>query len=59
MGKIWIGVIAFVGGVFVGTQIAKAYAQSLIKDDINSVLKKVGVDGGVIEETADKLIVPQ
>lgn len=51
--------LAFAGGVFVGIQVAKAYAQNVIKDDITGTLKKVGLDGGVIETVADKLLVPQ
>lgn len=59
MGKLWIGILAFAGGVFVGVQVAKAYAQNVIKGDISSALDKVGLGGGIIESTADKLIVPQ
>jgi hypothetical protein len=57
--KIVIGVIAFGAGVFVGVQIAKAYAQNVIKGDVHDVLDKVGLSGGVIEEVADRVIVPQ
>jgi hypothetical protein len=57
--KLWVGVLAFAGGVFVGVQIAKAYAQNVIKSDVSSVLNKVGLGGGIIEDVADKLVVPQ
>jgi hypothetical protein len=59
VGKVWVGVLAFAGGVFVGIQIAKAYAQNVVKSDISSVLGSVGLGGGAIESVADKLIVPQ
>jgi hypothetical protein len=59
VGKVWVGLLSFGVGVFVGIQVAKAYAQNVIKDDITGTLKKVGLDGGVIETVADKLLVPQ
>jgi hypothetical protein len=59
VGKLWVGVLAFVGGVFVGTQIAKLYAQNVIKGDISSALGTIGLSGGTVETLADKLIVPQ
>lgn len=57
MSKIWVGVLAFAGGVFVGIQIAKAYAQNVLSSDIHSALGPLA--GGTIEAVADKLIVPQ
>jgi hypothetical protein len=59
MTKLWIGVLAFAGGVFVGVQVAKAYAQNVISGDVHNVLSKVGLGGGVIEQVADKVVVPQ
>jgi hypothetical protein len=59
MSRLWIGVLAFAGGVFVGVQLAKAYAQTVIKNDVHDVLSKVGLEGGTIEDIADKVIVPQ
>jgi hypothetical protein len=59
VGKLWVGVLAFAGGVFVGIQVAKLYAQNVIKSDINSVLSPIGLGGGTVEAIADKLIVPQ
>lgn len=59
MTKLWVGILAFAGGVFVGVELAKAYAQNVIKSDVSDALKKVGLDGGVIETVADKVLVPQ
>lgn len=57
--KVWVGILAFAGGVFVGIQVAKAYAQNVISTDIHNSVGQIPVVGGVAEAVADKLIVPQ
>lgn len=59
MGKLWVGIIAFAGGVFVGIQVAKAYAQNVISTDIHNTVGQIPFIGGAAEIVADKLIVPQ
>jgi hypothetical protein len=48
----------FVGGVATGLLIAKFYARSQVGDAIHDAFTKVGAGGGVLEETAKKIIVP-
>lgn len=50
--------LIFVGGVAVGLFIAKQYARSQWSGAIHDGLAKLGLEGGVIEETADRLILP-
>jgi hypothetical protein len=56
--KIIIGAVAFGAGIFVGIQIAKAYAQNVIKSDIHDALPGA-LQGGIVESVADKIFVPQ
>lgn len=58
MSKTWVAVIAGIGGIFVGLAIADAYAKNTVAADIHTGLNKLGLGGGVIEQTADQLIVP-
>lgn len=59
MSKVWVAVIAASGGLIAGLMIAKVYAQQTIKTDISNTLGKVGLAGGVVEQVADAVIVPQ
>ncbi len=58
MTRLWVGVIAFVGGVGVGLVVAKLYAQSKIQGDLDSVLGKVGLGGGAVQSFVDGTVVP-
>lgn len=58
MTRLWVGVLAFAGGVFVGIQVAKIYAQQTVKGDISTALNAVHLGGGTIEKIADALLVP-
>jgi hypothetical protein len=58
MSRVWIGVIAFVGGVGVGLFVAKLYATSKIQGDIDAGLSKVGLGGGAVQSFIDTSIVP-
>lgn len=51
-------VLLFAGGVVTGLLIAKLYARSQWSSAIHDGLAKFGIGGGVIEETADRLILP-
>lgn len=48
----------FAGGVATGLYIAKLYARSKTEGAVHDALAKVGLGGGIIEETANRLIVP-
>ena len=58
MMRLWVGVIAFVGGVGVGLFVAKLYATSKIQSDIDSGLSKVGLGGGAVQSFIDTTVVP-
>lgn len=58
MTRLWVGVIAFVGGVGVGLFVAKLYAQNKIQGDLDSLLNKAGVGGGAIQSFVDGTVVP-
>jgi hypothetical protein len=51
-------VLIFVGGVAVGLAIAKLYARSQWSGAIHDGLAKLGLGGGPIEETVDRVILP-
>lgn len=50
--------LIFGAGIAVGLLIAKAYAKAKIESGVHDVLAKVGLQGGVIEELADRVIMP-
>jgi hypothetical protein len=50
--------LIFVGGVATGLIIAKYYARAQVGGVLHDILEKVGLEGGVIEETAQKIIPP-
>jgi hypothetical protein len=50
--------LIFVGGVATGLYIAKLYARNKTESAVHDVLSKIGLSGGAIEETANRLIVP-
>lgn len=52
-------VLIFAGGVAVGLVIAKLYARSQWSNAIHDALAKAGLAGGPIEETVDRVILPQ
>jgi Na+-transporting methylmalonyl-CoA/oxaloacetate decarboxylase beta subunit len=56
MSRTWVGVIAFAAGLGAGLLIAKVYAQQTITSDVNGVLGKVGLGGGVVQSTVDGLV---
>jgi len=58
MSRVWVGVIAFVGGVGVGLFVAKLYATSKIQGDLDSALKKVDLGGGLVQSFVDETVVP-
>jgi hypothetical protein len=49
MGKLWIGLLAFAGGVGVGLVIAKLYARAQVSSGIHAGLDKLGLAGGDVE----------
>jgi Trk-type K+ transport system membrane component len=58
MTKVLIYGAVFAGGVAVGLLIAKQYAHVQAQSAIGSALGSVGLGGGVIENLADRLILP-
>ncbi len=55
MGKVWVGVLAAAGGFALGLYVAKMKYESQVRSGIGDVLGKVGLGGGFVESTIDKL----
>jgi amino acid permease len=55
MTKVWVGVIAFAGGVGVGLLVAKLYARSQVQGGIHSLLDNFGLAGGKVEAVTQAL----
>lgn len=58
MTRLWVGIIAFVGGVLVGAELAKLYATNTITSDVNAGLGKIGLGGGAVQNFVDNTIIP-
>ena len=56
MSRLWVGIIAGVGGFALGLYVAKLYATATITSDVNSGLNAVGLGGGKIQGAVDALI---
>lgn len=56
--KVLVYGLVFTGGVATGLLIAKWYAHNQASTAIHDELAKFGLGGGLIEETADRLILP-
>ena len=60
MGKIWVGGLAFVGGIWVGIQIAKQYANHQIVGSVNPLLQWAGINpDGTLGTIIDKTVLNQ
>jgi len=62
MPRLWVGVLAFAGGVavgiYVGIYLAKQSATSALTADANSLLAKVGLGGGALQSFVDQSVIP-
>lgn len=56
--KLWVGVLAFAGGVAVGLYVAKLYATATITSDVNGLLGKIGLGGGAVQSFVDQSVIP-
>jgi len=56
--KVVIYGLVFVGGVATGLFIAKQYARAQVGDAIHKGLDEFGLGGGVLEDTAKRLLIP-
>jgi hypothetical protein len=59
MSKVWVAAIAGGLGVLTGLFLAKLYAQNKTENTIHDALSSVGLGGGVVENVAKGIIVPQ
>jgi hypothetical protein len=55
MTRLWVGVIAFAGGVAVGLFAAKLYAANQVSSGIHGALQSIGLGGGTVEAIAQDL----
>ena len=58
MPRLWVGVLAFAGGVAVGLYVAKLYATSTLTNDANALLGHLGLGGGVVQNFVDQSVIP-
>lgn len=58
MTRLWVGVIAFVGGIATGLVIADLYAKYKVQGTIDKGLNAVGLGGGAVQSFIDTSVVP-
>jgi len=58
MSRVWVGVLAFAGGVAVGLFVAKLYVKSTLTGDADALLGKLGLGGGAVQSFVDGSVIP-
>jgi hypothetical protein len=58
MSRVWVGIIAGVGGFLAGLYAAKLYAKSTLTTDVNGLLGDIGLGGGKVQSIVDNTLIP-
>jgi hypothetical protein len=56
MGRTWVGILAFAGGLTAGLLFADWYAKQKATSGVNSILGALGLGGGKVQTAADQLV---
>lgn len=56
MSKLWVGIIAGVGGFALGVVITRQIALDKVTGKVNMFLGNIGLGGGVVQSVSDQLI---
>lgn len=59
MTKLWVGILAGIGGFAVGVYVTKLYAENKVTSGVDSVLEKIPFisHGGAVENTINNFLV--